>query len=83
VSFGDRPTIRKGRAIGCMVYCIVATALVVFLLFGAAMGDCPLNDDGTGCENDGLIKFLMFPGSLIVVIVAGLFLTRWAMRDDD
>jgi hypothetical protein len=49
---------------------------------GAALGDCPRNEDGTGCENQGLIDFLLFPGSLILVIVGGIFLAWYLMRKE-
>jgi hypothetical protein len=52
------------------------------MLVGAALGDCAEGPDGLGCENDGVIKFLMFPGSLILVIVIGIFLARSAMRNE-
>jgi len=52
-------------------------------LMGAAMGDCADGPNGEGCPKyDGLIRFLMFPGSLVLVIVIGIFLARWAMRDE-
>ena len=83
MSFGGRPTIPPGRAVGCVLYCVVATLFVFFLLMGAAMGDCADGPNGEGCPKyDGLIRFLMFPGSLVLVIVIGIFLARWAMRDE-
>jgi hypothetical protein len=47
------------------------------------MGDCAPRADGTGCENDGLVRFLMFPGSLIVLIAIGIFAARRMMKDRD
>jgi len=82
VSFADRPTIAPLRKAGCILYCIIATLFVLLMLVGAALGDCAEGPDGLGCENDGVIKFLMFPGSLILVIVIGIFLARSAMRNE-
>jgi hypothetical protein len=83
VSFSDNRTIAIRRPFGCMAYCIFATLLVVYMLLGAAMGDCADGPNGEGCSKyDGLIRFLMFPGSLILVIVIGIFLARWAMRNE-
>jgi hypothetical protein len=82
VSYSDQPIVPPLKKVGCIIYCIVATLFVVLMVLGAALGDCPRNDDGTGCENDALIKFLMFPGSLILVIVIGIFLARWAVRNE-
>ena len=82
MSFSDRHTIPPLKAAGCVLYAVLGTLLVMFLLVGAALGHCAPNPDGTGCENDGLIKFLMFPGSLILVVLGGVVLARWTMRDD-
>jgi len=51
------------------------------MLIGAAMGDCFPDIDGTGCEHDGLIRFLMFPGSLILLFITGFFAARLVMKD--
>jgi hypothetical protein len=83
VSFSDEPTIRPAKKLGCILYCVVATLFVLLMLPGAAMGDCADGPNGAGCENDGFIRFLMFPGSLILVIVVGIFLARWAMRNEN
>ncbi|KPH59366.1 hypothetical protein ADT71_23625 [Novosphingobium sp. ST904] len=59
---------------------LLGSAFVVTLLGGAAMGDCG-RPGSAECKNDGLIKFLMFPGSLIVLILVGLF-AAWRMTKD-
>jgi hypothetical protein len=46
---------------------------VVVCGIAAALGDCTKHDDGTGCEHDGLIKAMLFPGSLLLVISIGIF----------
>jgi len=58
-------------------------AVVVVLFVGAAMGDCAPSAHGMGCENDGLIRFLMFPGSLILLIAIGIFAARRVTKDRD
>jgi hypothetical protein len=55
----------------------------VFMVVGAAMGDCPPNVNGAGCENDGVIKFLMFPGSLFVLTTVGIFAAWRVTKDRD
>ena len=82
MSFSDGPTLNPKRIFGCLALGAIIALVVVTLFFGAALGDCPVNDDGTGCENDGIKRFLMFPGALIVAIPAWFMLARWAMRDD-
>ena len=71
------------KMIGCFVFGLIGCFVVVFLLFGAAIGDCAPRVDGTGCENDGLIKFLMFPGSLVVLIIIGIFAAWRVTKDKD
>ena len=83
MSFSDRPAIPPRKTVGCIAYCVIAALFVFYMLVGAAMGDCADGPNGEGCpEHIGLIRFLMFPGSLILVIVIGIFLARWAMRDE-
>jgi hypothetical protein len=53
-----------------------------FLLFNAAMGDCAPNPDGTGCENDSVERFLMFPVFLILSVVIGV-IAAWRMSKAD
>jgi hypothetical protein len=48
---------------------------------GAALGHCVPAPDGTGCENDGLFKFMLFPGSLILVVIGGILLARYMTKD--
>ena len=83
MSFADGPNIPLRIRLGCISIGLLGAALSAFLLVGAAMGNCAPNVDGTGCENEGLIKFAMFPGSLIVLIVAGLFMAYRVTKDRD
>jgi hypothetical protein len=82
VSFGDHPALSTGKKVGCFAYGVFGTIFVLVCLMGAALGDCPRNEDGTGCENQGLVDFLLFPGSLIAVIIGGVFLAWFLMRED-
>ena len=66
---------------GCFALGLIGCAIVAFMLVGAAMGDCAPSYDGTGCEHAGLIRFLMFPGSLILFVVIGIIAARHVMKD--
>jgi len=76
----DVPTRHR---VGCVVYAVVGSLAVTFFLFGAALGHCPVDDAGRGCEYDDLVKFAMFPGSLILFLVGGVWLARHVLRDRD
>ena len=80
MSFSDRPTVPPHKALGCIFYCAAATAVVFFFMLMDALGDCA-DGPGSSCKT-GWAHFLMFPGSLIIAIVLGLFLLRWAMRSE-
>ncbi len=82
MSFSDRPTIPPLKAAGCLAYTVVATLVVFFFLIAGALGDCEERPDGSCVGHSGLGDFLMFPGSLIIAIVIGIFLARWAMRNE-
>ncbi len=81
MSFSDRPTIPPLKAAGCLAYTVLATLVVLFFMIGDALGDCAPAPDDTSCKH-GWDHFLMFPGSLIIAIVIGIFLARWAMRNE-
>ncbi|WP_294261317.1 hypothetical protein [uncultured Sphingomonas sp.] len=81
MSFSDRPTVSPLAAAGCLLFGIVGAIIVGLLAVGAALGHCAPQPDGTGCENSGLIDFLMFPGSLIVALLGGIWLARFVTRD--
>jgi hypothetical protein len=51
-------------------------------MIGNALGDCVRKPDGSCEGHSGVGDLLMFPGSLIIAIVIGIFLARWAMRDE-
>jgi len=83
VSYSDEPGYGGLRMIGCFMLCIIGCLISAFLLVGAAMGDCAPAADGTGCENSGIVRFLMFPGSLILLIAIGIFAARRVTKDRD
>jgi hypothetical protein len=80
VSFSDRANIPPLKAVGCLAYTVLATLAVLFFFIGSVMGDCA-EGPYDACK-DGWTNFLMFPGSLIIAIVIGIFLARWAMRNE-
>ena len=82
MSFSDKPAYDQTRMLGCIAFGVLALVLVFVGFIGAAMGDCPINDDGTGCENDGIKRFLLFPGSVLIAIPAVFLVARWAMRNE-
>ena len=63
------------KKIGCIAYTAVGTFVVLFGLIGAAMGDCA-DVDSSSCK-DNFANFLLFPGSLLIVIFGGLVML-WA-----
>lgn len=69
--------------VGCFVFGLVGAFVSAIFLVGAAMGDCAPAEDGMACENDALIRFLMFPGSLILLIVIGIFAAWRVTKDKD
>jgi hypothetical protein len=83
VSYSNGPGFGSAQVVGCFALGLIGCVVVAFLLVGAAMGDCAPRADGTGCENDGLVRFLMFPGSPILLIAIGIFAARRMMKDRD
>jgi hypothetical protein len=82
VSFSDKPSFDQTRMLGCIAFGVLALVLVCVAFFLAAMGDCPINNDGTGCENDGIKRFLLFPGSAVIALPSVFLVARWAMRNE-
>ncbi len=66
MSFGQRPLVSTRGKVGCFGLATILAVLNLWLLAGAAMGHCAPNADGTGCEDDALVRWLMFPGFLFV-----------------
>jgi hypothetical protein len=83
LSFNDGHENGVLRLVGCFALGIVGMAFCTVMLISASMGHCAANEDGSGCENDGLIKFLMFPGSLILLIAIGIFAAWRVTKDRD
>jgi hypothetical protein len=82
VTFSDRPTIKPLRALGCALYGLVATIVVLFFMIGDALGDCLERSDGT-CERGGAIHTYLVAVSIVIAILGAILMARWAMRDDD
>ena len=80
MTYRDRPTISFGKLLVAIGVGAIVAFVVVALAITAAMGDCTLNEDGSGCENDGLVRFLMFPGSLPVAFVVMFVLIKWVAK---
>ena len=83
MSYSEQSGYGSARLLGCAVLGLGGCLIVAFCLVAAAIGDCGREPDGSGCENDGLIRFLMFPGSLIALIVVGIVAARRVTRDRD
>ncbi|MCJ2188244.1 hypothetical protein [Novosphingobium beihaiensis] len=83
MSYGDGGNSDLAKHVGCIALGLLGSAFVIMMLFGAVAGDCAPNADGTGCENDGSINFLMFPGSLILLIGIGIFAAWRVTKDRD
>ena len=77
MTYRGRPTINFGKLLIAIGVGVIVALVVVGFAIAAAMGDCTLNEDGSGCENEGLVRFLMFPGSLLVAFVAMFVLIKW------
>ena len=80
MSYRERQTANFMKVLVTTAVGLIIAVLVVFFAIAAAMGDCAPNPDGTGCENDGLMRFLMFPGSLVIGSIILFFLFRWTTR---
>ena len=72
------PSLKKKA--GCIGSGLLGSAFAVMMLMGAAMGSG--SRPGTPeHEHEDFIRLLMFPGSLIVLILMGLF-AAWRMTKD-
>ena len=65
---------------GCAVVAGLGIIVVFFGLILGVLGHCAPHPDGTGCENDGLIKFIAFPGTAILFVSIGILVIRFFMR---
>jgi hypothetical protein len=81
VSYTDKPEGELRCHIGCLALTMFGVVIVLLMLLGASMGQCASDINGTGCENEGLISFLMFPGSLILLIAVGIY-ASWRVTKD-
>jgi hypothetical protein len=70
------------RQIGCIALGHFGSAFVVMMGFGAALGSG--SPPGTPeHEHEELNRFLMFPGSLIILILIGIFAAWHVTKDRD
>jgi H+/Cl- antiporter ClcA len=83
MTYRGRQTINFGKLLIAIGVGVIVALAVVFFAIAAAMGDCALNEDGSGCEYDGLVRFLMFPGSLLVAFVVMFVLIKWVTKTKD
>ena len=78
MSFSDEPSLSLGQKLGCFAYLILSSAVVLFLAMMAVLGDCA----SEMCMPDWQ-RLLLWPGSMIVAILGGFWLTKILMRDKD
>jgi hypothetical protein len=75
MSFSEKPSVSGRSKIGCLVLAFILIGVNAWLIVGAAMGQCAPEPDGTGCENDALIRWWMSPGffyiSMAIMAFAG------------
>jgi hypothetical protein len=69
-----------GKKLGCIAYTGVGFLIVMFGLIGGAMGDCA-DGPNSSCK-DNFPNFLLFPGSLIIVVLGGLLMLWLFTRND-
>ncbi|CAO1652879.1 hypothetical protein [Parasphingorhabdus sp. NYA22] len=81
MSFTEQPRLTVAQKLGCFIYCLFAMLVGAVGLFFAALGDCAPGPDETGCENDGLAKFVAFPGLQILLFIGGVLLVRHMTKD--
>ncbi len=82
MSFASQPTMSLPAKLGCFAVGLVLVGLSMLFLTGAAMGHCAPEADGSGCEYDGLIKFMMFPVFPIASVIFMVWFVRRLMRGD-
>ena len=78
MAFLDRPSVPLIRKICCFAYILASMPIVLFSLGTAAIGRC----DSDGCLSPASY-FLIFPGLIVALVVGGILLARWAVKDDD
>jgi len=81
VSFTEQPGLTVAQKLGCFIYCLFAILAGAFGILFSALGDCASGPDGTGCENDGLAKFVAFPGLQILLFIGGVMFVRHMTKD--
>jgi hypothetical protein len=81
VGYSNKSLLTTHQKIALFAYALASIIAVGYALLVAALGDCAPKIDGSGCEFDGLIRFLFFPGSLIISVIGGFVLVRYMMKD--
>ena len=82
MSYTGRPNVNFGKLLIAIAFGLLLAVLVVGFAVAASMGECSPSPDGSGCENDWLVRLLMFPGSLIVAFIAMYTLIKWTTKTD-
>ncbi len=84
MSYSEQPSVSNRRKLGCFAYGIVSVLVILFCWGLAALGhnECSYEPNAPGCEWDNTIRILLFPGSLVLAMIGGWFVARWAMKDD-
>jgi hypothetical protein len=83
MSLSEKPSVSGRSKIGCFVLAFIVIGVNAWLIVGAAMGNCAPDPDGTGCENDALIRWWMSPGFLYVSMAIMAFAGWRALKRRD
>lgn len=77
MSFSDRPSVPTHRKVMCILYIVASAPIFSVSLMTGMIGQC----DSSGCMPLGYF-LVLFPGLMIALIVGGLCVARWAVKDD-
>ena len=64
--------------IGCALIILLGGPIVMFAIMTYMIGRC----DSDGACLPLATYYAIFPGLILFVLIASLFVTRWAMKDD-
>ncbi|MBQ0772943.1 hypothetical protein [Parasphingorhabdus sp.] len=81
MSFTEQPGLTVAQKLGCSIYSLSAIVVGVFGILFSALSHCAPNPDGSGCENDGVAKFIAFPVLPILLFIGGVLLVRHMTKD--
>ncbi len=68
----DKRGLTFAQKSGCALFAVVCLVFSIWGFAVAALGHCVTAADGGGCENEGIDKFLLFPGLPILSVAAGV-----------